>query len=427
MGEKASATTFQKQLSILKELQSEAQEKIDYDNANNPSYLHAISIVEEFLRRTGRICYGGQAINAHLPKRLKIYDPDYTLPDYDFFTPNPEADLLLLQSMLEKEGFLDIHKKEGIHEGTTKVYVMYTAVADMTYLDERIYEKLSSEALVQNGIKYADANFLQMMMHLELSRPRGEVERWDKVYERLLLLQSVIPKRCGRYRRTQYLHELPYRKTIVDFIKYNKLIFAGADVFTLMKKEEEPIENLVVGSRNPIIMFSQNIQKDTRELVKHLEGGVGKAAAAPGREIRTKYVAPVGDIVPAMKLVYAGKYLLAMFVEINACLSYIQSHNIRIASLDTLFTLFLSFRYIRLPPVSSESILCLIESMTAVQKKIRLGKHLLFPAFSLDCEGHQSSFPSLLRARKERLKEKMGKTSASSSSGSKTKKLSRRI
>lgn len=397
-------TPVVKQLAILKEAQDAAQERMDYENANNPSYLHAISVVEDFLRKTGRICYGGQAINAHLPKKLKIYDPDYTLPDYDFFTPDPASDLLLLQEMLEKEGFLDIHKKEGIHEGTTKVYVMYTAIADMTYLDPRIYELLSRDALLQNGIKYADVNFLRMMMHLELSRPRGEVERWDKVYQRLILLDSVAPKSCSKGQRHHaYMSSLPFRKTIVDFMKYNKFIFAGADVFTLMKKTDGPIETLIVGSRNPIIMYSANIQKDTRDLVKRLEEGANDIG------ISTKYISAIGDIVPNMKLIYANKKLLAIFVEMTACHSYIQSENIRIASIDTLFALFLSFRYLKLPPISSQSILCLIESMTAVQKKIRLGKHLLFPSFSIDCEGHQASFPSLLRARKERQKSKTQK------------------
>ena len=39
-----------------------------------------------------------------------------------------------------------------------------------------------------NGIQYAPPNFLRMNMFIELSRPAGDVSRWEKVLKRMILL-----------------------------------------------------------------------------------------------------------------------------------------------------------------------------------------------------------------------------------------------
>ena len=40
---------------------------------------------------------------------------------------------------------------------------------------------------------YASPNFLRMSMYLELSRPKGDVTRWEKVLNRLILLNKHYP------------------------------------------------------------------------------------------------------------------------------------------------------------------------------------------------------------------------------------------
>lgn len=69
-----------------------------------------------------------------------------------------------------------------MHEGTIKVYVDYIPVADMTAIDPKLYRILSKREYRVDGISYLDANTLRMLMYLELSRPRGEVGRWAKVF-----------------------------------------------------------------------------------------------------------------------------------------------------------------------------------------------------------------------------------------------------
>ena len=59
-----------KQIEILKNAIEDAQAAMDYESAHDKEVMKAIHVVEDFLRKSGRICYGGQAINAHLPLLL---------------------------------------------------------------------------------------------------------------------------------------------------------------------------------------------------------------------------------------------------------------------------------------------------------------------------------------------------------------------
>ena len=46
-----------------------------------------------------------------------------------------------------------------------------------------------------NGIYYCAINYLRMSMYLELSRPDGDVSRWEKVLKRLSLFNKHYPLR----------------------------------------------------------------------------------------------------------------------------------------------------------------------------------------------------------------------------------------
>ena len=170
---------FKKQIAIIKQAAELAQKKVDYATAHNDHILRAIEVVEEFLRKKHRLCYGGQAINAHLPAKYKFYDPEYSIPDFDFFTPSSDSDIIMIIKDLRKAGFTDISAREGMHEGTMKIYVEYIPVADITQIDSQLYRILSKREYRVDGISYLDANSLRMLMYLELSRPQGEVKRWE--------------------------------------------------------------------------------------------------------------------------------------------------------------------------------------------------------------------------------------------------------
>jgi len=182
-----------KLLHALTDITEKAIDSRDEQTAKNPELRRALVIVEYFLRKKKRLCYGGMAINAHLPSNKKIYDFSKTIPDYDFFSPTPEKDMDELVSLLNKAKFDNVTNRLGMHEGTYKIFVNYHGIADITYMTSWLYSRLIKTSIVDDSIHYVDADYLRMGMYIELSRPRGEVERWDKVYKRLLLLNLYKP------------------------------------------------------------------------------------------------------------------------------------------------------------------------------------------------------------------------------------------
>lgn len=57
-------------LKRLRQIVHQAQIRQDLDTAQNPDLQRAIKIVETFLRKSKRVCYGGQAINVQLPASI---------------------------------------------------------------------------------------------------------------------------------------------------------------------------------------------------------------------------------------------------------------------------------------------------------------------------------------------------------------------
>ena len=191
-----SGMTFEEcELTILRSAVDKAGQIHSKQIINNPEIRKIITIIEDFLKDRQLICYGGTAINNILPVRDQFYDRELELPDYDCYSKTPVNDAKELADIYYSEGFVDVEAKAGVHHGTYKVFVNFMPVADITYLAEPLYDAIRKDAIRVKGILYAPANFLRMSMYLELSRPRGDVSRWEKVLKRLTLLNRNKPLR----------------------------------------------------------------------------------------------------------------------------------------------------------------------------------------------------------------------------------------
>ena len=181
------------ELEILRNAVDKAEEKMGRQKNQSPEIKNMIQIVEKFIKKKKLICYGGTAINNILPIKDQFYNKDVSIPDYDFFSPNALSDAKNLADTYIKEGYEDVEAKAGIHYGTYKVFVNFIPVADVTQLDPKLFKTISKDSIKINGINYAPPNFLRMGMYLELSRPKGDISRWEKVLKRLILLNKNYP------------------------------------------------------------------------------------------------------------------------------------------------------------------------------------------------------------------------------------------
>ena len=186
--------TFEEcEMAVLRSSIDRLEKKRGEEMISNPEIIKIINIVENFIKKNKLICYGGTAINNILPKEDQFYNNSMELPDYDFFSPTPLKHAKELADIYYDKGFIEVEAKSGVHSGTFKVYVNYIPVADITYLNHTLFKAIKKKSIKRDKIFYAPPNFLRMSMYLELSRPDGNVTRWEKVLKRLNLLNKNYP------------------------------------------------------------------------------------------------------------------------------------------------------------------------------------------------------------------------------------------
>ena len=387
----------------LESVIEEAQERIDREAAASPEIRFALDIVEQFLKRKGRVCYGGTAMNAQLPKSLQFYSPETDLPDYDFFTPEIESDTEELVNELKKSGFEDVANRVGMHEGTKKILVNYVAVADISEMDVGIYRVIEKRAVVIGGIRYTDPDILRMMMYLELSRPRGEVSRWSKVYDRLSLINKAFPmKRCEKEVRKPRQIPFETRDTIHNFCIENQRILAGARLeklyYTSLKKKKVVWETREGGA---VVFYSPDPKKDALELRQRLGF----------RGVDVRYFPEQGEIIPARLVLRLNGIPVALLIQETACHSYNtlkddKGRVVFIASLSTLICLYLSLAIFTRDEddIFGFSLLCATQRFIDVNNMYQKTRAVRqFPPFSLECRGYQKGYPTLLREKVKRI------------------------
>lgn len=193
-----------KELEILRKAVDLVEARKGKETMRDPEVKKIIETVEKFIAEKKLVCYGGTAINNILPEDVQFYDKDIELPDYDFYSDNALEHAKELADIYYNAGYEDVEAKAGVHFGTYKVFVNFTGIADITQMEPELFKSISKDAVIKNNIRYAPPNFLRMAMYLELSRPDGDVSRWEKVQKRLVLLNNHYPLKGYDCDKIQY-------------------------------------------------------------------------------------------------------------------------------------------------------------------------------------------------------------------------------
>ena len=397
------------ELAILRMQVDQAQEKMAKRVVNTPEIKDVISIVEDFIKVKGLVCYGGIAINALLPDEDKIYNQDVDLPDYDFFSANALEDAKELANIYYKKGYEDVEAKSGQHHGTFKVYVNFIGVADITSIPKELFHIIKKNAVRVNGILYTDANFLRMGMYLELSRPSGDTDRWEKVLKRLILINKYYPLEDERCKDMEFQREMEDKENddeIYETVK-NTLINQGVVFF---------------GSY-AISQYSQYMPKTLRSKVEHIPDfdviahepeTVAEIVKERLKDIGVKNVKiikheAIGEVVPLHYEVRIGNDTICFLYKPVACHSYnviiMKEQKVRIATIDTMLSFYLAFLYANRKYYDIDRILCMSKFLFDVQQKNRLEQKGLLKRFSILCYGHQPSREEMRADKAEKFKE----------------------
>ena len=400
--------TFQEcELAVLRNAVDESESLKKEQIGKNDIVDDIIAILEDFLRKKKLICYGGTAINNILPESVQFYDRTVDIPDYDFYSPNALSHAKELSNLYKKKGYDEVEAKSGVHYGTFKVYVNFIPIADITYLNEGIFKKLSNEAITISGIKYCPPNFLRMNMYLELSRPMGDVSRWEKILKRLILLSKYYPlkfkKNCSNAEYQRNIDSLIksdeniYEKTR-DILINQDLVFFGGFASSLYSK--------YMDTKNPIVkkipdfdVLSENPEHSAEMLVEDLDM----------KNLTIEKQKPIGEIIPEHVIVKLKKVPIVYFYKPLACHSYniinFAKEKIKVATIDTILTFYLAFMYADLPYYNKDRLLCMAKLLFDVEAKNRLSQKGILKRFSINCYGHQKTLEEIRSEKSDKFKQ----------------------
>jgi hypothetical protein len=163
-------------------------------------YNSVIKLISKFIIKKNLILYGGLVINLLLPKKHRFYK-EYTINDYDCFSKNPIKDAYELAKLIKKSGYKYIKIKRAVHKNTYKISVYGKQFFDITFLEPSIYDILLNYIKNnKNSLKYYKDKYkiipielVKQNLYFELSRPIQSGFRWEKLYNRLELINKFYP------------------------------------------------------------------------------------------------------------------------------------------------------------------------------------------------------------------------------------------
>jgi hypothetical protein len=397
------------ELAILRAAVDKAEERQGRKDANSPDIKRIIQTVENFIRTKKLICYGGTAINNILPKQDQFYNKDIEIPDYDFYSSNALNDAKELTDIYVKEGFIEVEAKSGQHFGTFKVFVNFIPVADITMLPKELFNAIKNESIKISGILYAPPNLLRMGMYLELSRPAGDVSRWEKVMKRLTLLNKHYPlsaNQCAHIdfqrkmaddKKTDEIYDI-VQKTLVD----QGVVFFGGYAISIyaeympkhLQRKLKKIPDFDVLSEDPMV---------TAQIVRERLSDINV------KNVKIIKRPSIGEIIAPHYEIRVGNDTIAFIYEPLACHSYNiikdNGYDVKVATIDTMLSFYLAFLYADRPYYDKDRILCMSKYLFEVQSKNRLSQKGVLRRFSINCMGHQETIEEMRAEKAEKFKE----------------------
>lgn len=402
--------TFQEcEMAILRSAVDENEIAMGRQIVNNEDIKNILRIVEKFIIDKKLICYGGTAINNILPKEAQFYNKETEIPDYDFFSPNALEDSKKLADIYYKNGYTDVEAKAGMHVGTYKVFVNFIPIADITQLVPKLYESIYKETILIGGIHYSPPNYLRMSMYLELSRPAGDISRWEKVFKRLTLLNKYYPMDITECSHIDFQRKLDsnmensetiYVVTRDTLINQGVVFFGGYSVGLYSKYAKfaskyslKEIPDFDVLSETPditaAIVKEQLIQNKIKKvkIIKHEE---------------------IGEIMPERYEIRVGSDTIAVIYKPIACHSYnkitINQKEINVATIDTILSFYLGMIYIDID-LNYNRLLCMAGFLFDIQEDNRLNQRGLLKRFTMNCYGKQLTLEDIRSEKANKYRE----------------------
>jgi hypothetical protein len=238
-------------------------------------------------------------------------------------------------------------------------------------------------------------------MHLELSRPYGDVSRWEKVYSRLTLLNEQFPyisknnKKCNIKKKRL---DIPYEvsefinQTIKSTLLLQNVIFFGDYALQMIDSDNKKIyDNGVfrVISKTPKIIAHSILSK-----LKH--------RAYNKIKYTMQFSNAIGDIIPASYNIYINEQIILKVYNYLGCHNYnnltLKNGSVhKIASIDTILSLYLAIIYTNINNDEMDDILCSSQRLFTLLIKNKNFNKGLYRRFNINCYGIQKMMADIMK------------------------------
>jgi hypothetical protein len=219
-------------------------------------------------------------------------------------------------------------------------------------------------------------------MYLELSRPRGDVSRWTKVYKRLMLLNQYYPITCSKKKETFRELSEDSRSTVEALLVDKPAILLGIHAIDLHSKSKRNVWELPID----ILVEPANFDDYVKNMSKVFPDS--KVVETPA----------YAELVPKhTDILSEDDSLIARVFETTACQSYHELKNgMKVASIPTLLNFFFSFLYADkhfLEGFDENRIICIAQRLMDLAHSSKQRRfQLLTP---IECLGHQETLTEI--------------------------------
>ena len=273
-------------------------------------------------------------------------------------------------------------------------------VADITYLVPELYQNILKKSLLVSGIHYCPPDYLRMAMYLELSRPAGDIGRWEKVLKRLTLLNKHYPLK-GKNCKVEDIQRLFQYGTKEELIKNGGGQLRVPDEFT---EEEEMLENIeekifnitkdtLIGQGCVFFgafanrLYLRNLDNLKKKRIPRVPDFdvLSEEPETSARILKERLLDAniknvnitkkpgIGEIIAPHYEVSVGPETVVFIYEPLACHSFneinMKNQKIRIATLDTMLSFYLAFIFVDRPYYNINRILCMSQFLFKIRKK----------------------------------------------------------
>jgi hypothetical protein len=249
-----------------------------------------------------------------------------------------------------------------------------------------------------------------MNMFLELSRPAGDVSRWEKVLKRMTLLNKYYPLtphlECSMVEFQRKMTEKENSENIY-FVVRNTLIdqgvvfFGGYAASLYSKYMPQPRKRLIQSIPDFDVISEDHVTCATIVAERLEDSGY--------KNIQQIIHPAIGELIPEHIEIRVGKETLVFIYRPIACHNYnklnIGYNEIKVATIDTMLSFYFAFYYTNQPYYNKDRILCMTKFLFDVEQENRLAQKGLLKRFSIDCYGKQPTLESIRAEKANKFKE----------------------